>query len=211
MIKILIADDHPIVRRGLRELVSDENDMQVVSEASNAGEIILSLRNHDIDVVLLDISMPGKSGLDLIVDIKNEFPERKILILSGMAEELFAKRAIKCGAYGYLNKEAAPEQLVHAIRKVYTGKMYISDKLAESMASDLANKGIIISHEKLSDREFEVMRLIGNGRSTSQIAELLNLSVSTISTYRSRILEKLNLKNNAEIIHYCLKENLLNK
>lgn len=209
MIKVLIADDHPIVRRGLREIIEDEKDLKVECEASNTAEVLDKLRTNEIDVVLLDISMPGKSGLDLIYDIKKEYPQKRILILSGMSEELFAKRAIKSGASGYLNKESAPELLITAIRKVFTGKKYISNKLAELIADDLASTDSIILHDKLSDREFEVLRLIGSGKSVGEIAEVLKLGVSTISTYRARIIEKLNLKNNSELIQYCIKENLL--
>ena len=209
MIKILIADDHPIVRRGLRELVEDETDMKVEAEASSSDEALVKMRKRKIDVILLDISMPGKSGLDLIFDIKNEFPQKSILVLSALAEEIYAKRAIKSGAHGFINKESAPEELIQAIRKVYSGKKYVSPQLAEILANDLSRGNEHSLHENLSDREFEVLRLIGGGKSIGEIAKYLNLSSTTISTYRTRILEKMGLKNNSEIIQYCVNEKLL--
>lgn len=210
MIKILIADDHPIVRRGLRELIEDEADMIVECEASSSDETINNLRLSKIDVVLLDISMPGKSGLDLLQDLKNEFPEIRILVLSALAEEIYAKRALKGGAHGFINKESAPEELIQAIRKVHSGKKYVSPQLAEILVNDLSDDNPKFLHDKLSDREFEVLRMIGSGKSVGDIAKHLKLSITTISTYRTRILEKMGLKNNSEIIQYCINEKLLN-
>lgn len=209
MVKILIADDHPIVRRGLKDIIAEEKDFIIECEAASADEVLDKLRNNFIDIVLLDISMPGKSGLDLIIDIKSEFPDVHVLVLSGMSEEQFAKRALKLGASGYLTKESAADLLINAIRKVISGKKYISEKLAEIMANDLTNSENIKLHEKLSAREFEVLRLIGSGKSVGEIAGILKLSVTTVSTFRSRILNKLKLKNNSEIIQYCINENLL--
>ena len=209
MIKIIIADDHPIVRRGLKELINDESDMKVECEASSAHEVLEKMRNHKIDIILLDISMPGKSGLDVISDLKKEFPKKPILVLSALAEEIYAKRTIKIGAQGFMNKESAPELLVEAIRKVNAGKRYISPKLAELMAEDIASDKNELLHEKLSSREFEVLRLIGNGKTIGEISHDLHLSVTTISTYRSRILGKLGLKNNSEIIQFCINEKLI--
>jgi DNA-binding NarL/FixJ family response regulator len=209
MIKILIADDHPIVRRGLKEMINDETDMKVECEASSAAEVLNELRNQKIDVIILDISMPGKSGLDLIADLKKEFPDKPILVLSALAEEIFAKRTLKIGAQGFLNKESAPEELVAAIRKVHSGKRYVSYKLAEQLADEFANDSKDLIHDKLSSREFEVLRLLGNGKTVSEAAKTLNLSVTTISTYRARILSKLGLKNNSDIIQYCINEKLI--
>ncbi len=209
MIKILIADDHPIVRRGLREIIEDEKDFLVIHEASNSFEVLDGLRNNNVDILLLDISMPGKSGLDLLTDVKKEFPDLKVLMLSGMSEELFAKRAIKSGAQGFLTKESAPELLISAIKKVSDGKRFVSEKLAEIMANELTNFAGSKPHERLSDREFEVLRLLGSGKTVGEISETLNLSVSTISTFRARILDKLHLRNNSELIQYCINENLL--
>lgn len=209
MINILIADDHPIVRKGLIEIIKEEPDMKVECEASTSSEAIENLREHKIDVILLDISMPGKSGLDLIYDLLNEFTNIKILVLSAMSEEIFAKRVLKSGAFGFLNKESAPEKLVYAIRKVYSGKRYVSEKLAELLASGISANEDLKLHESLSDREFEVLRLIGEGRTVGEIGEILSLKVTTISTYRSRILEKLKMNTNAELIQYCIVEKLI--
>ena len=209
MIKILIADDHPIVRQGLRQIIQDEKDMEVLCEAANSEEVLVNLKEQEIDVLLLDIAMPGKSGLELLIDLKIHYPNLPILVLSALPEEAYARRVIKMGAMGYIHKESAPELLVPAIRKAISGLNYISSKLADILVSDLSGKDKGSIHEQLSEREFEVLRLIGSGKSVGEIAELLNLAVTTISTYRARILEKLKLKNNAEIIHYCITEHLL--
>ena len=208
MIKILISDDHPIVRRGLREIIEDETDMKIVAEASSATEVLDKLREHQTDILLLDISMPGKSGLDLMLDLKKEFSGLKILILSALSEEIYARRVIKSGAYGYMNKESAPDQLVNAIRKVYSGKKYISAKMAELIADLYSGNEKDYLHEKLSNREFEVLRLIGSGKSVNEIAQTLNLSLTTVSTYRTRIISKMGFKSNADIIQYCINEKL---
>lgn len=209
MIKIIIADDHPIVRRGLKQIIQDEKDMKVIYEAANSEEVLLFLNEHKADVMLLDISMPGKSGLDLLVDLNNFFPDLPILILSALPEEAYAKRVIKMGASGYIHKESAPELLVPAIRKVIQGKRYISSKLADLLASDITAKANKISHEHLSEREFEVLLLIGKAKKITEIAETLHISVTTVSTYRSRILEKMKMKNNSELIQYCFRNNLI--
>jgi two-component system invasion response regulator UvrY len=209
MINILIADDHPIVRRGLKQIIQDEKDLKVVSEASNGNEVVNALTENQIDVLLLDISMPGKSGLDLLVDLKNLYPTLPILILSAMPEETFAKRVIKMGALGYIHKESAPELLIPAIRRVLSGKTYISSKLTDILVSDLSGGSKEILHEKLSEREFEVLILIGKAKSTGDIAKTLFLSTATVSTYRARILEKMKLKNNSELMRYCLNQKLI--
>ena len=209
MIKILIADDHPIVRQGLKQIVQDEKDMKVLCEAADSEEVLVKLKEQDIDILLLDIAMPGKSGLELLIDLKIQYPNLPILVLSALPEEAYARRAIKMGAMGYIHKESAPDLLVPAIRKAISGQNYISSKLADILVSDLSGKDKGSIHEQLSEREFEVLRLIGSGKSVGEIAELLNLAVTTISTYRTRILEKLKLKNNAEIIQYCITEHLL--
>jgi DNA-binding NarL/FixJ family response regulator len=205
----MIADDHPIVRRGLKELINDEKDMKVECEAASAEEVMKAMRKYSIDVILLDISMPGKSGIDIIQDLKTEYPQKPILVLSAMAEEIYAKRVIQNGAFGFINKESAPDLLISAIRKVHSGKKYISPKLAEIIVEDIAGKENKSLHEKLSNREFEVLRLIGNGKTVGEISKILNLSVTTISTYRSRILDKLGLRNNSEIIQFCVNEKLI--
>jgi len=209
MINILIADDHPIVRRGLRQIVQDEKDMKVVFEASNSDEVLNGLKDFKIDLVLLDISMPGKSGLDLLLDLKNQFNDLPVLILSAMPEEAYAKRVIKMGASGYIHKESTPELLIPAIRRVLKGKIYISGKLADILASDLTKNETEILHEQLSEREFEVLLLIGKAKTPSEIAGLLHLGVTTVSTYRARILEKMKMKNNSELIQYCFRNGLI--
>ncbi len=208
MINILIADDHPIVRRGLRQIIQDEKDMEVVSEAANSTEVLASLKEQHIDVLLLDISMPGKSGLDLLVDLKNQYAKLPILILSALPEETYAKRVIKMGALGYIHKESAPDLLVPAIRRVLTGKTYVSTKLVDILVSDLSTKDKDNLQNQLSEREFEVLVLIGKAKTISEIAETLNLSVTTVSTYRARILKKMKLKNNSELMQYCINHKL---
>jgi DNA-binding NarL/FixJ family response regulator len=209
MIKILIADDHPIVRRGLKQIVQDEKDMKVVFEAANSDEVIDGLKAQKVDVLLLDISMPGKSGLDLLVDLKNQYPDLRILVLSALPEEVYAKRVIKMGALGYIHKESAPELLVPAIKRVNAGKTYISSKLTDILVSDLSGNSKEILHEKLSEREFEVLVLIGKAKTTSEIAKTLFLSAATVSTYRTRILEKMKMKNNSELMQYCFSQKLI--
>lgn len=209
MINILIADDHPIVRRGLKQIIQDEKDMKVVFEASNSDEVLDGLKIQVVDVLLLDISMPGKSGLDLLVDLKNHYPDLPILVLSALSEEVYAKRVIKMGALGYIHKESAPELLVPAIRRVNSGKTYLSSKLTDILVSDLSGNSKEILHEKLSEREFEVLVLIGKAKTTGEIAKTLFLSAATVSTYRSRILEKMNMKNNSELMQYCFNQKLI--
>ena len=209
MINILIADDHPIVRRGLKQIIQDEKDMKVVFEAANSDEVIDGLKAQKVDVLLLDISMPGKSGLDLLVDLKNQYPDLRILVLSALPEEVYAKRVIKMGALGYIHKESAPELLVPAIRRVNSGKTYLSSKLTDILVSDLSGNSKEILHENLSEREFEVLVLIGKAKTTSEIAKLLFLSAATVSTYRSRILEKMKMKNNSELMQYCYNQKLI--
>ncbi|NWF88072.1 MAG: response regulator transcription factor [Ignavibacteriaceae bacterium] len=208
MISILIADDHPVVRRGLKEILKEEKDLKIVDEASSAPEVFNVLRQKKIDIILLDISMPGRSGLDIIPDILNEFPSLLILAISALQEETFAKRVIKAGAHGYLNKESAPEQLIQAIRRIYSGKRYISEKFSEQLAESFVKGKKNKPHDDLSDREFEVLRYLGSGKTINEIAGILKLSATTISTYRARILSKTGLKNNSDLVKYCLNENI---
>lgn len=206
MIKILIADDHPLIRNGLRQLISKQNDIEVACEASNSKEVFELMKKHEIDVVILDISMPGMSGIEILDIIKQKYPSVPVLMLSALSEELYALKTLKSGASGFINKESAPEELVKAIKKVVSGGVYVSDFLGEKLAVDF-KKGIAKQpHENLSKREFQIMCLIGSGKAVSEIAKELFLNVRTISTYRARILEKLNLKNNSEITSYCVKE-----
>ncbi len=208
MIRILIADDHIVVRRGLRQILGDEPDMSVAGEALNAQEVLALVRKRDWDVVVLDISMPGKSGLDILDELKRERPRLPVLILSMHPEDRYAVRALRVGAAGYLTKESAPEEMVKAIRKVVTGGRYISPSLAERLAFVLSTNSEQPPHETLSNREYQVLCMIGSGKSVGAIAVDLSLSVKTISTYRARILEKMTLKNNAELIHYALQNRL---
>ncbi len=209
MIKILIADDHPIVRKGLKEIIEVTPDMMVGDEASNGQEALEKVRKSDFDIVLLDISMPGRSGLDILKELKSEEPELSVLILSMHPEEQYAVRVLKAGASGYLTKESAPDELIAAIRKASIGRKYISSSLGEKLAFDLEIDAEKPLHETLSDREYEVMRMIASGKTISEIAKKLFLSVKTISTYRSRILEKMRMKSNAELTHYALKNRLV--
>jgi DNA-binding NarL/FixJ family response regulator len=209
MIKILIADDHAIIRRGLTQIVSGEPDMEVVGEAENAQEALDFCRREHCDVVVLDINMPGRSGLDVLKEVRQERPRLPVLVLSVHPEEQYGVRVLKAGAAGYLTKESAPEQLVQAIRRVYRGGKYVSESLAEKLVFELGNDGDQPPHSALSDREYEVMLMIASGKTVGEIAGVLSLSVKTISTYRSRILTKMNRKNNAELTYYVIQNRLL--
>jgi len=209
MLKILIADDHPVVRQGIGQIITETSDMVVVDEASNGWEVLSKVRASSYDVVLLDISMPGRSGVDILKELKDERPRLPVLILSIHPEEQYALRALRAGASGYLTKESAPDELVAAIRKISTGGKYVSSSLAEILASELGISDEELPHKTLSDREYQVMRMIALGKTVTEIAEELSLSVKTVSTYRSRILEKMKMKNNAEITYYAVKNRLV--
>ena len=209
MIRILIADDHAVVHRGLKQIVDEEHDMAMVGHAHNGQELLTLVRKQPCDVVVLDISMPGRSGLDLLKDVKQERPTLPVLMLSMHSEDQYAVRALKVGAAGYLTKESAPEELVKAIRKVVTGGRYVSQSLAEQLAVDIGADTERPLHETLSDREHQVLCLIASGKSVTDIGAELSLSVKTISTYRARILEKMNMKNNAELTHYAIQNRLV--
>jgi DNA-binding NarL/FixJ family response regulator len=210
MINILIVDDHSIVRAGLKQIISEIPDMTVVDEASNGSEVIEKVRMNDYSVVVLDISMPGKSGLEALKEIKSERPGLPVLMLSMYPEDQYAIRVLRSGAAGYLTKESAPAELVTAIRTVATGKKYISPSVAERLVCNLDFDGKKELHELLSDREFQVLCMIASGKAVSDIANELSLSVKTISTYRSRILEKMKFKNNAELTTYAIQNHLIN-
>jgi two-component system invasion response regulator UvrY len=209
MLRILIADDHPIVRQGLRQLIDKTTDMVVADEASSGWEVLNRARASYCDVVLLDISMPGLNGLDILRQLKKESPKLPVLILSMHSEEQYAVRAFRVGASGYLTKQSAPDELLTAIRKVSMGGKYVSSSLAEKLASDLEISAEQLPHETLSDREYQVMRMIAAGKTVAEIAEELSLSVQTISTYRSRILQKMHMKNNVELANYAIRNQLL--
>jgi len=208
-IRILIADDHAIVRQGLKQILSDSEDMVIKGEASNGVEALQLARKEEWDLFLLDVSMPEKNGIDTLKMLKKEFPKLPVLILSMHPEEHYAIRALKAGASGYLTKQSAPELLVTAIRQVASGKKYVSPSLAEGLANAISDDSDKAPHEKLSDREYQTLCMISSGKTLTQIAEELNLSVKTISVYRARLLEKMHLKNNAEITHYGLKNSLV--
>ena len=211
MIKVLIADDHSVVRKGIKQILSEENDMKVTGEARNSQEVIEKIGKEKFDVLVLDITMPGKSGLEVLNDIKKLQPNTPILILSMHPEEQFAIRALRSGASGYLTKDSAPEELVTAVKKIHGGGKYVSDSLAEVLAFDLEErgKGRVVPHENLSDREFQVMCLIAAGKSVKEIAQDLFLSVKTISTYRARILEKMKMRSNSELTYYAIQNKLI--
>ena len=209
MIRILIADDHTIVREGLKQIISDISGMEVTEEARNGNEAIRKIRGGSVDVVLLDISMPGKSGLETLKEIRLENRAIPVLILTMHPEEQYAIRVLKAGASGYLTKESAPEELITAIRKVTNGGKYISSSLAEKLVFHLEVDVDKPLHEALSDREYQVLCKIASGNTISEIADEMSLSVKTISTYRTRILEKMVMKSNAELTYYAIKNQLV--
>ena len=209
MIKVLIADDHPLVREGLKKTLSAESDIQILGEAKNSTEVLDFLRHHHVDVVVLDINMPGTSGLALLADLKNLKMKTRVLVLSMYPEESFAIRALRSGASGYLTKESAPEDLAKAIRKVAGGGKYITPAVAEKLVDEISGNANKAPHELLSKREFEVFMFIARGKTVGDIADVLSLSVATISTHRTRILEKMSLKTNADIVQYAYANNIL--
>ena len=211
MIRVLLADDHVIVRAGLRELLADTGDMTVTGEAGNGQEVLASVRQHDYDVVVLDMSMPGRSGLELIKQVKDEKPKLRILVLSMHGEAQYAVRAIRAGASGYLTKDSAAEQLVAAIRRIAAGGAYVSPETAERLALDFNQPSDAAPHTLLSDREFQVFQLIVAGSTVGEIADALSLSVKTVSTHKSRILEKMKLGNQAELVRYAVRHKLVDE
>lgn len=208
-IRVLIADDHAIVRQGFKQIFSETEDLIVAGEADDGGEALQLARQQEWDVFLLDVTMPNRNGIDTLKQLKKEFPKLPVLILSMHPEEQYAVRAIKAGASGYLTKQSAPEQLVTAIRQVARGKKYVSAVVAEQLANAIAADSEKPLHELLTDREFQVFRLIAAGKPLTQIAEELNLAVATISTFRTRIIEKTGLRSNAEMIRYGLEQGLV--
>jgi two-component system invasion response regulator UvrY len=207
--RVLIVDDHALLRCGLRALLSSQFVGATFGEACDANAALAQLRKQAWDVALIDITLPGKSGLDLLKELKAEWPSLPVLVLSGHAEDHFALRALKAGAGGYITKETAPEELVRAVSKILTGGRYVSRELAEKLAVDTQKDSTCAPHETLSDREYEVMSQIAAGKTVTEIAGRLSLSVKTISTYRARILEKLDVRNNAEIVQYALRNALV--
>ena len=209
MIKILVVDDHALVRDGLKRLLVDTPDMVVADEASNGEEVINKVGNNDYDLVLLDISLPGRDGLDVLKQLKCTNPKIPILILSMYPEEHYAVRSLRAGASGYLTKQSSSDELIGAIRKVAQGRRYITPSLAEKLAFDLGVDVRKLPHERLSDREYQVMCMIGSGQTVREIAETLSLSIRTISTHRAHILNKMEMKNNAQLTYYAIKNALV--
>jgi DNA-binding NarL/FixJ family response regulator len=208
-LRILIVDDHPIVRQGLRQLLAESADVGEIAEAAHGHEVIELVRQSDWDAVVLDIGLPGRGGIEILKDIKRERPRLPVLILSMHPEDQYAIRALRAGAAGYLTKDAATEKLLEAIRRITEGGRFITAELAERLALELTADVTQSPHTSLSDREFEVLRLIGSGLSVGDIADRLSLSVKTVSTYRARILDKMRMKNNAELMQYVLTNRLL--
>jgi two-component system invasion response regulator UvrY len=208
VIRVLIADDHAIFRMGLKRALEAADDITVVGEAGSGEETLVKAREARPDVVLLDVSMPGRGGLETAQDLKHNQPRVRVLMISVHPEDRYAVRCLRLGVDGYITKEAPPDLLVQAVRKVASGGKYVSAELAERLATDLSTGGERPPHETLSAREFEVMRKIASGRTIGQIAEELHLSVKTVSTYRARVLQKMNLKTNADIMHYAFQAGL---
>jgi DNA-binding NarL/FixJ family response regulator len=209
MIRILIADDHAIVRAGLKQFIADQLDMEVAGEAATGAETIALVRTQEFDIVLLDISMPDKNGIDTLKTIKHVKPELPVLILSAHAEEQYAVNLLRAGASGYINKETASTQLVGAVRTAVQGRKYVSPTLAQVLAEGISGNGDEPLHGSLSQREFQIFCKLAGGQAVSQIADELHLSVKTVSTYRTRVLEKMGMKSNADLTYYAVKNGLI--
>lgn len=209
MYRVLVADDHGVVRRGISQILEETSDFRASGEATNAEELLGLLAKGKWDALILDLNMPGRGGLDVLKDIRRRWPRLPVLILSMHDEQLFAPRVIKAGASGYMNKESATHELVNALRKIMAGGKYISGSVAEALATNLQQDRPGSLHAQLSDREFEVLRLIASGKTVSQIADQISLSVKTVSTYRQRLLEKMGMKTNAELTRYAIEEKLV--
>jgi two-component system invasion response regulator UvrY len=209
VIRALVADDHAVVRRGVKELLTDSGEVAVLGEAASGREVLEHVRRADWDVCVLDINLPDQSGFDLLQTLKAERPELPVLILTICSEDQYAVRALRAGAAGYLTKESAPEELLGAVRKVVAGGRYISPSLAERLALRVGDSMEAPAHEALSDREFQVFRMLATGQTASQAAEALHLSVKTISTYRARVLEKLAIRTNADLVLYAARNGLI--
>lgn len=208
--KIIIADDHALIRKGLKEILQQVEGLVLLDEAQNGSELLLKLSQKDYDIIVLDISMPGKSGLDVLKDIRRIKPDIPVLILSVYPEEQYAIRVLKSGASGYLTKDSAPDELVNAIKKIVNGGKYISSSLAEMLATEVKSGGVIkMLHENLSDREFQVMKMLAAGKTVKEISEELFLSPKTVSTYRTRIYEKMKFSSKSELTGYAIKNGLI--
>ncbi|MBT8401110.1 MAG: response regulator transcription factor [Rhodothermia bacterium] len=209
MTKILVADDHAVVRKGLVQIISEAMDLEVAAEASNGSEVIDLMRADEFDVVVLDINMPDKGGFETLQQLSAEFPDVPVLVLSMYSEEQYAVRVLRAGASGYLTKESAPDQLVTAIRRVASGNRYVSPAAADVLVKLLDGDPDKLPHEILSNREFQVMVQLAEGKSVTEISEALSLSVKTVSTYRSRVLDKMKMGSNAELARYALENDLI--
>ncbi len=207
--KLLIADDHAIVREGLKQIISEIPEIDFIDEASDGFDVFNKLKNENFQMLLLDISMPGKSGLDVLKEVKDIYPNLPVLVLSVHSEEQYAKRVLRAGASGFIPKHADPDELKSAIIKVMQGKKYISNHFAEILADEISKTETEDGYKTLSDREFQVFKLLAKGYSNKEISERLFLSDKTVSTYKARIFEKMNISNNAELIKYAIKHNLL--
>jgi len=208
MIRVLVADDHPVVRVGLREILSQQRDIAVLGEAGTGADVLKLVAQKAWDVIVLDVTLPDRSGLDVLKEIKRERPKLPVLILSAYPEEDYAVRALRAGAAGYVTKSASPEELVRAVRRLAQGLRYMSPAAAEELIGALGNGLDQAPHERLSDREYQVLCLLGSGKSVGRIAQELDRSVKTISTYRARILEKMDMQSNAQLVHYVLQRRL---
>ena len=209
MIKILVTDDHALIRKGLKQLLADSPDLQVTGEAATGIEAINKVRAEHFDLMLLDINLPDKHGIELLKQFRSEHPELKIIVLSMYPEEQYGVRALKAGAMGYINKQSASDTLINAIRQVVSGKKYISETLAEQLLNNLIGESQELMHQSLSNREYQTLCLMASGKTLSEISEIMSLSPKTVSVYRSRMLAKMGFTNNAEAMHYAITHHLV--
>ncbi len=208
-LRVIVVDDHAIVRRGIVEILTERADLQVLGEAGDYGQLRALLRQHgEVDLLVMDLSLPGKDGIEILKALHSENSRLRVLIVSMHPEEQYAVRAFKAGASGYLNKASAPEKLLEAVDQIAAGRKYVTPVIAQALIDQLAAPGESLPHERLSDREFQVLKLIASGRRLSDIADALALSPKTVSVYRARILEKMNMGNNSELVHYAVKNDL---
>ena len=209
MTRVFIVDDHAIVRRGIRDILAEGSDIEVVGEAQDYAEMRTKLRDCQVDLLLLDVNLPGKNGIDILKVLHEENPKLRVLMLSMYPEDQYAVRALKAGAFGYLNKASAPEQLQDAVKQIMAGRKYITPEMAQSLADNLGSNSDELPHTRLSDREYQTLCLMASGQRLADIAATLSLSPKTVSVYRARILEKMGMSNNAELTHYALKHGLV--
>lgn len=209
MIRAFIVDDHAILRRGIRDILTDGEGIEVVGEAQDYAELRAKMRQLQVDILLLDINLPGKNGIDILKTVREENPRLKVLILSMYPEDQYAVRALKAGAHGYLNKGSAPELLLDAVAQIMSGRKFITQAIAQSLADSLTSDVVELPHTRLSDREFQTLCLMASGKRLADIAVTLALSPKTVSAYRARILEKMGMSNNAELTHYAIKHGLV--